>query len=367
GIAHDFNNMLVPIIGYAELGQMQLTPDSKIYTNLGRIKHAAGRAAGLTKQILAFSRRQVLEMKTLDLNEVVNEFREMIERLVGENIDLQIHLAAGLPPIRADKGQLEQVLLNLVVNARDAMPRGGKLIIETARITLDESYAMTHLGAQPGPRVMLAVSDTGQGMDTATQQHIFEPFFTTKGRGQGTGLGLATVFGIIKQHDGNIWVYSEPGHGTVFKIYLPLTEAANTPQETEYTQIEALQGRETVLIVEDEATVRQLVEETLRAQGYQVLVAENGDEGLALATVHKGTLHLLLTDVVLPDMDGRALYSTLTQQRPQLKVLYMSGYTDSAIIHYTELEDGVAFLQKPFTIHNLLRKLRGVLEKSIEG
>jgi CheY-like chemotaxis protein len=262
---------------------------------------------------------------------------------------------------------LEQVLLNLAVNARDAMPGGGKLIIETAPVTLDEAYAANHVEMQPGPRVMLTVTDTGLGMDSTTQQHIFEPFFTTKGRGRGTGLGLATVFGIIKQHDGHIWVYSELGQGTVFKIYLPLTEAPDTPEEAEHDQIDSVQGSETVLVVEDETTVRQLVEETLRAHGYQVLVAGSGEEGLTLAATHEDLIHLLLTDVVLPNMDGRALYQALAGQRPKLKVLYMSGYTDRTITYHTLRKEGVAFLQKPFTIHTLLQKVRMVLEKSLES
>ncbi|MEW5959135.1 MAG: PAS domain S-box protein [Chloroflexota bacterium] len=361
GIAHDFNNMLVPIVGYAELGMLNLAPDSKLYIHFQRIKKAAERAAGLTRQILAFSRQQVLEMKTLELNQVIGEFEPMLRRLIGEDITLQTRLASTLPSLQADKGQLEQVLLNLAVNARDAMPNGGTLTIETAQVTLDEAYAAGRVGVQPGPYALLAVSDTGHGMDAATQQRIFEPFFTTKARGQGTGLGLATVFGIVKQHGGNIWVYSEPGRGTTFKIYLPLAAAPVSTGETEIPEADLLHGTETILVVEDEAEVRQLVVETLRTHGYEVLEAGEPEAGLALAAAYEDPLHLLLTDVIMPQMNGRELYRRLALERSGLKVLYMSGYTDNVIAHHGVLDEGVAFLQKPFTLHDLLQKVREVL------
>jgi PAS domain S-box-containing protein len=361
GIAHDFNNLLVSIIGYAELGMMREAPDNQLYTHLKRIKEAGERAAELTRQILAFSRQQMLEMKTLDLNLVISEFVPMLRRLIGEDIVLQTRLADNLPPIKADKGQLEQVLMNLIVNARDAMPDGGKLIIKTAYVVLDEAYVAKHLGAQLGPQVLLAVSDTGHGIDAAIQQHIFEPFFTTKEREQGTGLGLATVFGIIKQHQGNIWVYSDPDKGTTFKIYLPLADAPVSTEKVVGLNTDTLQGTETVLVVEDEAGVRLLVDETLRAHGYHVLAAEDPLEGLELAATHESPIDLLLTDVVMPHMNGRELYRKLALVRPDLKVLYISGYTDNMIAHQGVLEQGVAFLQKPFTIGGLLQKMRAVL------
>ncbi|NJN95096.1 MAG: PAS domain S-box protein [Anaerolineales bacterium] len=306
GIAHDFNNLLVPIIGYTELGMLKLSSDSSLYADLKRIKDAGERAASLTRQILAFSRQQMLEMKLLDLNQVISEFEPMLRRLIGEDIDLKLNLTADLPCLKADKGQLEQVLLNLVVNARDAMPDGGALIIETGQITLDRAYVAKHPEAQTGPHALLTVSDTGHGMDAAIRLRIFEPFFTTKDQGKGTGLGLATVFGIVKQHGGNIWVYSEPGHGTSFKIYLPLADAPASIIEPESPQTGALNGVETVLLVEDEASVRQLVGDTLAMYGYRVLVAPEPEKGLTLADGYKGTIHLLLSDVVMPQMRGRS-------------------------------------------------------------
>jgi PAS domain S-box-containing protein len=362
GIAHDFNNLLVPIIGYAELGLLKLDLDSQLHADLKRIKEAGQRAASLTRQILAFSRQQVLEMKRLDLNQVISEFEPMLHRLIGEDIALQTHLAANPSLIKADKGQLEQVLLNLAVNARDAMPDGGMLIIETAPVTLDEAYMTKDTDVlQPGRYVLLAVSDTGHGIDADAQQHIFEPFFTTKAPGQGTGLGLATVFGIVKQHAGNIWVYSEPGRGTTFKIYLPLAQAPVSIVESESPEADSLDGTETVLLVEDEASVRQLVGDTLRAHGYQVLATGDPAKGLELAATHQGAIHLLLTDVIMPVMNGRELYRRLVRERSGLKILYMSGYTDNVIAHHQVLDEEIAFLQKPFTIRSLLQKVRAVL------
>lgn len=365
GIAHDFNNMLVPILGYAELAQAQVAPDTKLYAYLNQIKDAGRRAADLTRQILVFSRQQMLEMKPLDLNPIISQFEPMLRRLIGEDIDLQIRLTANLPPLKADKGQLEQVLLNLVVNARDAMPAGGTLVIETGQVVLDEAYVAQHIEAQPGPQLVLAVSDTGQGMDAVTQQRIFEPFFTTKSRGQGTGLGLATVFGIVKQHGGSIWVYSELGRGTTFKIYLPLAESPVPAAEPELPEAGSLGGTETVLLVEDEASVRQLVGETLGAYGYRVLETGEPEQSLALAAAHEGPIHLLLTDIIMPQMDGLKLYRQLVLSHTGLKVLYMSGYTDNIIAYHHVLDEATAFLQKPFTLHSLLQRVRAVLGKPV--
>jgi PAS domain S-box-containing protein len=361
GIAHDFNNLLVPIVGYAELGMMMVPPDSKVYTHFEQIKGAGERAASLTRQILAFSRRQLLEITMIDLNQVIVEFEKMLQRLIGEDIVLKTHLADDLPTIKADQGQLEQILLNLVVNARDAMPDGGQLTIETAPVVLDEAYVARHAQAQPGPHVLLAVSDTGHGMDAITRQRIFEPFFTTKPRGHGTGLGLSTVFGIVKQHGGNIWVYSEPGQGTTFKVYLPTVETLTSTDQPEQASIGYLEGVETILVVEDEAAVRELVNSTLQLYGYRVLEAEDPVRGLELATAYRDHIHLLLTDVVMPVMNGRELFQRLAADRRDLKVLYMSGYTDNAIAHHGVLDEGTVFLQKPFTVRRLLEKVRAVL------
>ncbi len=362
GIAHDFNNLLVPIVGYAELGMMATLPDNKIYTHFEQIKGAGERAASLTRQILAFSRQQVLEMKIINLNQVIIEFEGMIRRLIGENIILKTHLTDGVLALKADKGQLEQVLLNLVINARDAMPDSGQLTIETATIMLDESYTARHVEAQPGPHVLLAVSDTGHGMDAATQQRVFEPFFTTKSREKGTGLGLATVFGIVKQHGGNIWVYSEPGRGTTFKIYLPAIESLTTTAKSEEPSGELIAGTETIMVVEDEDSVRELVCSTLQEVGYNVLTTADPTEGLKLASMHQEHIHLLLTDVIMPYMNGRELFQQIATVRPDMKVLYMSGYTNDAIVHHGVLDEEIAFLQKPFTIHSLLQKVRAVLD-----
>lgn len=362
GIAHDFNNILVPIIGYVELGMMKLSPDDKLYNDLERVREAADRAAGLTQQILAYSRKQILEMKPTDLNELVVDFTRMLRRIIGEDIELQTFLSPSLQLIMADKGQLGQILMNLAVNARDAMPKGGQLTIETNNVFLDEKYGEKHIGMQSGPYVLVAVSDTGHGMNAETQEHIFEPFFSTKEQGAGTGLGLATVFGIVKQHQGSIWVYSEPGNGTTFKIYLP--QIANLEQIVEAANIiepNSFYGTETVLVVEDEAMVRNLVCETLESYGYEVLEAKHPNEGLQYAGTHQTPIHLLLTDVIMPQMNGRELYQKVKQVRPKTKVLYMSGYTDNVIVHHGILEEGVYFLQKPFAIRNLMQKVKMAL------
>jgi signal transduction histidine kinase/CheY-like chemotaxis protein len=362
GIAHDLNNILVPIIGYVELGMGQLSPDDKLYHDLQQVREAAGRAAGLTRQILAYSRKQVLEMKPTDVNELVVGFTGMLRRLIGEDIELQVFLAPSPHLIMADKGQLEQTLMNLAVNARDAMPEGGHLTIETDNVFLDEEYAQKHIEVQPGPYVMIAVSDTGHGMSAETKQHIFEPFFSTKEQGEGTGLGLATVFGVVKQHQGNIQVYSEPGSGSTFKIYLPqITQPGQFGEPTSITEPVSLYGKETVLVVEDEDMVCNLVCETLEAYGYNVLKARNPDEGLQRAADYPNPIHLLLTDVILPHINGQQLYQRVMRVRPGIRVLYMSGYTDNVIVHHGVLDKRVNFLQKPFTIRHLLQKVRMAL------
>jgi PAS domain S-box-containing protein len=363
GIAHDFNNLLVPIIGYAQLSQVNLSPESKLYDNLMQIREAAERAAGLIRQLLAFSRQQVLETRALDLNQVIVGFQTMLQRVIGENIELQVFLDPSLDQVQADKGQIEQVLMNLVINARDAMPQGGKLSIETANAFLDEAYVEKYASTLvPGHYAMLAVSDTGLGMNAETLERIFDPFFTTKEGGRGTGLGLATVFGIIKQHQGHIWVYSQPGHGTTFKIGLPQANAIPPTTAPTVTGPISIHGTETVLVVEDEEMVRRFVCETLEAHGYDVIEAKSPTHGLRLAPT-RDKIDLLLTDVVMPEMSGKALYQKLIAIHPSSKVLYMSGYTDDVIVHHGVLDEGIDFLQKPFTIQQLARKVRGALNE----
>ncbi|MCB0195785.1 MAG: PAS domain S-box protein [Anaerolineae bacterium] len=364
GIAHDFNNILVPIIGYVELALMRLQPTDPLYSDLERVRKATDRATGLVRQILAFSRKQILEMRVLDLNAIVVDFETMLQRLIGEDIALQTFLEPDLYQVNADAGQIEQVLMNLAINARDAMPAGGNMTIETANVYLDESYITKYQGTQaPGHYVMLAVSDTGCGMDSETRQQIFDPFFTTKEPGKGTGLGLSTVFGIIKQHGGNIWVYSESNKGTTFKIYLPKVDSPVPTSKTTATQPASMDGTETILVIEDEDMVRQLVCETLTAHGYEVLEAQSPSDGLRLVAEGEKVFHLLLTDVIMPEMNGRDLYQKMAALDPDIKVLYMSGYTDNVIVHHGILKKGINFLQKPFTVQSLTQKVRQVLNQ----
>jgi len=364
GVAHDFNNMLVVITGYSEL-LLQREPADKEQRRhyVSEIHRAGERAAGLTRQLLAFSRKQILQLEVLNLNEVVINMEKMLRRLIGEDIELLTKPAAELGQVKADPGQLEQVLMNLAINARDAMPNGGTLIIETANVELDELYARQYIEVSPGPYVMLAVSDTGIGMSKETLPHLFEPFFTTKEKGKGTGLGLATVYGIIKQSGGHIAVYSEPGYGTIFRVYLPrLKDAIEPVKELLPLDPETLAASETILVVEDEAVVRQLISSVLSELGYTVLEAVNGSEALQLCQQHPAPIHLLLTDMVMPGgLNGRELAKQLQQEYPALKVLYMSGYTDNAIASQGVLETEIAFLQKPFTAIALQRKVREVL------
>jgi signal transduction histidine kinase/ActR/RegA family two-component response regulator len=362
GIAHDFNNILTAILGTTQLLQRELGPEAPHYADVEEIRRAAERAADLTRQLLAYSRRQVLAPRVLDLNAVVRGLDHMLRRLIGEDVELINVLAQQLAPVRADPGQVEQVIVNLAINARDAMPRGGKLTIETANIDLDAAFARAHPGAIPGSYVQLRVDDTGAGMDAETRAHLFEPFFTTKSVGKGTGLGLATVYGIVKQSGGYISVDSEPGRGTVFAIFLPRTTGTPEPPAGPQSPGQPARGTETILFVEDEETVRTLSVRALRRLGYQVLAAPGGTDALLVAKGHKGLIHMVLTDVVMPGLGGRELVRQLAVMRPEMKVLYISGYSDEAITQHGVLDPGTAFLQKPFTPDRLASKVREVLD-----
>jgi two-component system cell cycle sensor histidine kinase/response regulator CckA len=362
GVAHDFNNLLTAIMGYTSLLLKVVPPQDPKHEDLLEIDRAAGRATELTQQLLAFSRRQMLKPTLLDLNAVLSDTMRLLGRLLGEHIELAILPDTALGMVRADRGQIEQVIINLAVNARDAMQGGGRLVLETRNVTLDRTYASQHPGATEGEFVMLAVTDTGTGMDAATQARIFEPFFTTKERGKGTGLGLSTVYGIIKQSGGTIYVYSEPEMGTTFKIYLPRVMAGGPTKMPALVKPANVRGTETVLVVEDEEGVRSLTCRVLQTYGYTVLEAENGGEALLIAEQHSSPIHLLLTDVVLPRMSGRKLAERLVRTQPDLRILYMSGYTDGSIVNHGILDPGTAFLQKPFTPEALAQKLREVLD-----
>ena len=361
GVAHDFNNLLTVITSYSALLLEDLGPTDPRREDLNEILRAATGAAGLTRQLLAFSRQQVLEPRVLDLNEIVGAAGKMLKRLIGEDIELATTLAPDLGWVKADPGQIEQVIMNLAVNARDAMPNGGKLTIETANAELDDAYARQHPPVSAGAYVLLALSDTGIGMDEATRARLFEPFFTTKEKGRGTGLGLATVYGIVKQSAGHIGVYSEPGHGTAFKVYLPRVH--EDPIASQPTVSAEVRGTETIVVAEDAEGVRAVVQGVLRRNGYTVLPAPDGDTALDLVATHPEPIHLLITDVIMPGMSGRQLADRLRDLRPELKVLFVSGYTDDAIIRHGVLEPGIAFLQKPFTPESLSRKVREVLDQ----
>jgi len=360
GVAHDFNNLLMVISGYAEVILANLDLGHPLHEKGKAIQLAADRATTLTRQLLAFSRKQLLELKVVDVNAIVQDMERLLQPLIGENVEITTILSPDAPHTRADAGQLEQVLMNLVVNAKDAMPHGGKLTIQTHNLVVDENHRRGQTFIRPGNYVLLTVRDTGMGMDRETQSRIFEPFFTTKEKGKGTGLGLSTVYGIVKQSGGYVLVQSEEQRGTTFHIYLPRVEgvvekhAAPAPHT-------ALGGTETVLLVEDEESVRQLVRDTLAARGYRVVEAENGEAGMAAAAQHEGKIDLVITDVVMPGMSGRDLVKQLAQLRPETKVLYLSGYTEDAILSEGTIETGSSFLQKPFTLQNLLRRVREVL------
>src|ERR1700733_4863261 len=367
GIAHDFNNLLMVISGYSEFLLDRLGPEPTLRSPAQEIAGAAERASSLTRQLLAFSRKQMLTPKVLDLNGVVGENLKMLNRMIGEDIELVMIPAAGLGAVRADAGQIEQVIMNLAVNARDAMPSGGKLTIETSNVSLDEEYARFHAPLRPGDYVMLTISDTGLGMDAETQSHIFEPFFTTKGL-KGTGLGLSTVYGIIKQSGGYIWGYSESGKGTTFKIYLPrVSERAESHAVVASAESAAVTepGTETLLLVEDETNLRYLARQFLEKQGYRVIEAADGAVAMQIAVAHEGVIHLLLTDVIMPGMNGRELAQRISEIRPNTKVLYMSGYTENVIGHNGTLDADVRLLQKPFTLRDLKNTVREVLDSTL--
>jgi CheY-like chemotaxis protein len=360
GVAHDFNNLLTVITGYSELLLTSGGVNDFTRSALEEIKKAAERGGSLTRQLLIFSRKQKLLPKSVNLNELVANMEKMLVRLIGENISLVSVPQPDLGLVRADVGQFEQVLMNLVVNARDAMPEGGKLTIETSNVNLNTSQ----VDLTPGPHVLLAVTDTGVGMDPETQTHIFEPFYTTKEAGKGTGLGLATVYGIVKQCGGAISVYSEPGRGTTFRIYLPRVdqpiEEVAPPPET----VHSLHGSETVLVVEDDAEVRRLICEILRTRGYQVLVSTKGDEALQLARSHAGPIELVIADVILPEVGGPDVVRQVQQLRPGIRALFISGYADEAVLRHGMVEPGMMFLSKPFMPEELARKVRDVLART---
>jgi signal transduction histidine kinase/ActR/RegA family two-component response regulator len=361
GIAHDFNNLLSIILNYTTFAMDVLPGADPIRADLQEVHRAGLRATELTRQLLAFSRKQMLRPSVVDVSAVVRGVEKMLRRLVGEDVELVLHTSdAGRAFV--DPGQLEQVVMNLVVNARDAMPRGGNLTIETSSVVLDDTYAALHPEVTPGPYVMLAVSDTGVGMDRATQQRVFEPFFTTKEQGKGTGLGLSTVYGIVQQSGGHISLYSEPDHGTTFKVYLPRTDRAATPATLRPPAGDFLRGSETILLVEDEAPVRQVMRRMLARAGYHVLEAENAGEAFLVCEQFKAKIHLLLTDVVMPRMSGRQLADRLAALRPDMKVLFVSGYTEDAIVHHGVLDAGVEFLAKPVQSEALLKKVRQLLD-----
>jgi len=364
GIAHDFNNLLTVIIGNAQLALMDVTKDESLREGIEKIKKAGEKAASLTRQLLAFSRKQVIMPEVIDLNKGINETKNMLKRTIGEDIEILTILEPELGKVYADFGQIDQVIMNLAVNARDAMPQGGKLTIETDNTDLDKNYFREHgiKEEKPGHYVMLVVSDTGIGMDKETREHIFEPFFTTKEVGKGTGLGLSTVYGIIKQNNGFVWVYSEPGQGCTFKVYLPKVRGDAEPKEKEQTLVDDPGGSETVLIVEDDYGLRKFAQEVLQSYGYRILVAENGEDALRVSDEYESPIHLLLTDVVMPRMGGKELAERLQPLYPQMKVIYMSGYTDNAIVHHGVLAPGLNFLEKPFTPEGLARKVREALD-----
>jgi PAS domain S-box-containing protein len=363
GVAHDFNNLMTAVMGYSELLLRRIPEENPWRRDIEQISKAGRRAASLTQQLLAFSRKQVAQPKILDINQVIAETEEILKRLIGENIHLVSRPAPLLGRVMADPGLIGQVLMNLALNARDAMPQGGQLTIETANVHLGEAYARHHIDVAPGNYVVLIVSDTGIGMDAETRSHIFEPFFTTKEKGKGTGLGLATVYGIVKQSGGHIWGDSEPGRGATFKVYLPRAEQKSDVAEPDDSPAVSLSGgSETILIVEDDDIVRELVNTTLCLAGYTVLESEDGDKAIELCREQEGRIHLLITDVVMPRMGGCELASLLGPECPMMKVLYISGHSENAIEHHGVMEEGAAFLQKPFTPEALTRKIRQVLD-----
>jgi two-component system cell cycle sensor histidine kinase/response regulator CckA len=369
GVAHDFNNLLMTIKGCSELLLGAFDRRDPRREEVEEILKAADRATALTRQLLAFGRRQVLQPQILDLNAVVMNMDKMLRRLIGEDIQLITSLEPEVWSVKVDPGMIEQVVMNLAVNSRDAMPSGGKLTIETTNVIHDEEYASHHVSVKPGYYVMLAISDTGCGMDKETQSHLFEPFFTTKDTGKGSGLGLSTVYGIIKQSGGNIWAYSEPGLGTTFKIYLPRVERAAKGYKPRLKpkEVGAPGGTETILLVEDEEAVRTMVSKILQNKGYTVLEARHGNEAIEVSERYEGSINLMVTDVIMPQMSGRELAERMAPMRPEMHVLYMSGYPDNTIVQHGVLEPGTAFLQKPFTINALELKVREILDGARKG
>jgi two-component system cell cycle sensor histidine kinase/response regulator CckA len=347
---------------------MTVDKDGPLREEIEEIKIAGERAAALTRQLLAFSRKQIVQPEILDLNELLTDIEKMVVRLIGEDVEIRMIPESALWRIEIDPGQMEQVIINLAVNARDAMPTGGKLTIETANMDLDENYFAEHgiVEERPGPYVMMAVSDTGSGMDKEVQEHIFDPFYTTKEKGKGTGLGLSTIYGIVKQNNGFIWVYSEPGQGSTFEVYLPKVKGDVKAEEKGQTPVENLDGFETVLIVEDNDSLRKLARTVLKQNGYKVLAAENGEDALRISMGNKGPIDLIVTDVVMPKMSGRETVERLQPLYPKMKVIYMSGYTDNSIVHHGVLTPGLNFLEKPFSPEGLARKVREVLDKQID-
>ena len=366
GIAHDFNNLLTVISGYSQLSLTALREGNPLRDNLLEIQRATERAAALTRQLLAFSRRQILNLRLIDLNLIVQDLDKMLRRVIGEDIELVTVLARDLWKITSDPSQIEQVILNLAVNSRDAMPKGGRLFVETSNTELDQEYARSHIGVKPGAYVKLLIRDTGVGMSSQVQERLFEPFFTTKGEGKGTGLGLSTVYGITKQSGGNIWVHSELGQGATFEVYLPKAEEAEQSLKPRVGVIHGLQGSETVLLVEDEEAVRVLARKTLEGYGYHILDAGHGEEALKRSKEYGKKIHLLLTDVVMPGMSGREVADRLSPLHPEMKVLYITGYTDSAIVHHGMLEPGTALLLKPFKPDALAQKVRETLDPPLK-
>jgi CheY-like chemotaxis protein len=365
GVAHDFNNLLTAILGYCELLLVDLGPTDLHHTDVVEIQKAGERAAELTRQLLAFSRKQIIEPTVLDLNRVVTDLQSMLGRLIEEDVKVMLALGPDLARVKADRGQVEQIVLNLAVNARDAMPAGGTLTIETANVELDEHYASAHFCVKPGPYVVLTVTDTGTGMTPLVQARLFEPYFTTKEPGKGTGLGLATIHGIVTRSGGSVHVYSEVGRGTSFKVYFPKVDSAEMVVETARAVSRPHAGGQTVLLVEDSEGLRDLARRLLERQGYTVLAAGNAEEALQLFE-HNARIDVLLTDVVMPGASGPELTRQLIERRPELRVIYMSGYTEEAIVHHGVLHSGVAFLHKPFTSDTLGKKIREVLDRQVE-
>ena len=364
GVAHDFNNLLTCIRGYSEVLLQSIKPIDPIRQDIEEIHKAANQAAGLTQQLLTFSRKQIIAPEVINLNTVVNEASKMLARLIGENIDLCLNLHEQLELVRADPQQIDQILVNLAVNARDAMPEGGKLAIETANVEFGAEFCRAHAEAKPGPYVMLSVSDTGCGMDRKTKSHIFEPFFTTKPKGKGTGLGLPTVYGIVQQNHGVILVISEPGEGAIFKIYLPRVSDQAMALPRPKRMAADLKGTETILLVEDEEVVGNLAAKVLTRRGYKVIKATAPADALALFQSHQDEIRLLLTDIVMPGMDGKELFERMQARRADLRVIFMSGYTEDVIAHHGVLEEGINFVQKPFTVDELCHAVRRVLDQA---